>query len=415
METRQDSEEFYARQNSEEFYGYLLEFDKNPEKTMNINYVKEILYKFSYCNLEDIFNDPLLIRKSVINYLYTGKFGLENDTIITQDAKTCLKKILNYNDSDKLIDLKQKLIVEIKKSKEVTITEKKREKINSEIVKINKKIKAIKIKLEEKVDFDAFYKQVHENWKNIHEKHEELISKYVHPKSNKEVKYLIVYEAPPYFYTKENYFLISNGGTYGNPIKECFSNSVKKDTISEILYEKETIYFDLIMAGIPIADAEIKITGVPKPKPIRCFWSTDNRWEIGGKQLPIILLELGIFHLFIMGVKFDKRPFIAIGTPLNTSASLFEHYSKNYLKVYYNEQIIKKAEEVTFEDFENLKFEANDTSFEFFTADLSLVNTPSTFEIRGTKGEIYPLFKANIIGSSNFPHANLLKNAFNIV
>ena len=399
-------------QSSIDFYKKLIAFDDNKEN--NINYVKEILYKFSYCNLENVFDKPELIRKSVINYLYTGEFGLTKDDI-ADDVKTCLKKILNYNDSDKLIDFQEKLIAEMEKLMEDTINEKKRTKINSQIEKIKKDIVAITDKLNKKVDFNAFYKKVHENWKNIHEKHEELISKYVHPKSNKEVKYLIVYEAPPYFYTKKNYFLNSNGGNYGNPIKECFSNSDKKDNISEILYEKETIYFDLIMAGIPIADAEIRITGVPKPKPIRCFWSTDNRWEIGGKQLPIILLELGIFHLFIKGVKFDKRPFIAIGTPLNTSASLFEYYSKNYLKVYYNELIIKKAEEVTFEDFENLKFEANDTSIEFFTANLSLVNTPSTFEIRGTKGETYPLFKSNIIGSSNYPHAKLLKNAFNII
>ena len=398
-------------QKSGELYEKLTDFDSDRSK--NINVVKEILYKFSYCNLEDIFDDPILIRKSVINYLYTGCFKLDNYSDITKDAKTCLKKILNYNDSDKLIVFIQKLIAEEEKLMEVTITKEKREKINSEIVKINKKIKAIKIKLNEKVDFDAFYEQVHKNWKNIHEKHEELIKKFV--KSRKLVKYLIVYEAPPYFYTEENYFLNSNGGNYGNPIKECFSNSDKKDIISEILYDKETIYFDLIMAGIPIADAEIRITGVPKPKPIRCFWSTDNRWEIGGKQLPIILLELGIFHLFNMGVKFDKRPFIAIGTPLNTSASLFEHYSKNYLKVYYGKKRKKEAIKITLKDFDNLEFEANVAYKEFFTADLSLVNTPSTFEIRGTKGEIYPLFKANIIGSSNFPHANLLKNAFNIV
>ena len=394
-------------------YENLKSFDIDRKDPVLIKQVRQLLYDFSYSDLKKKYPaEHELLRKSIINYLYTGKFGLENDTIITQDAKTCLKKILNYNDSDKLIDLKQKLIVEIKKSKEVTITEKKREKINSEIVKIKNDIKANTSKLNKKVAFDAFYKQVHENWENIHKKHEELIKKFVDNK--KLVKYLIVYEAPPYFYTKENYFLISNGGTYGNPIKECFSNSDEKDNILEILFEKETIYFDLIMAGIPIADAEISIQGFPKPKPIRYFWSTDNRWEIGGKQLPIILLELGIFHLFNMGVKFDKRPFIAIGTPLNTSASLFEYYSKNYLKVYYNESIIKKAEEVTFEDFENLKFEANEYN-EFFTADLSLVNTPSTFEIRKKNGETYPLFKSNIIGSSNFPHANLLKNEFNIV
>lgn len=400
------------KKDSKDFYKKLLQFDNDPKKEKNINYVKELLYKFSYCDLEKVFDvaGAGLIRKSVINYLYTGLFQLDNSFNITEEAKECLNKILNYNDSDKLIEFKQKLIAENEKLKEVRITEKKREKINSEIVKINNFIKANEIKLEKKVDFNAFYKQVHENWENIHEKHEELIEKFVNNENL--VKYLIVYEAPPYEDTKKKYFLNSNGGNYGNPIKECFSNSDEKDNISDILHEKETIYFDLIMAGIPIADAEIGILGVPKP--IRYFWSTDNRWKIGEKQLPIILLELGIFHLFNKGVKFDKRPFIAIGTPLNTSASLFEYYSKNYLKVYYNNLSKKKAEEVTLKDFKNLKFEADEYN-EFFTANLSLVNTPSTFEIRKTNGETYPLFKSNIIGSSNYPHSNLLKNAFNII
>ena len=46
MTTKQDSENFYQK---------LKEFDN--DKTMNINYVKEILYKFSYCNLEYAFNN----------------------------------------------------------------------------------------------------------------------------------------------------------------------------------------------------------------------------------------------------------------------------------------------------------------------------------------------------------------------
>ncbi len=90
-------------QKSIDFYQKLQEFDNDTNKTTNINYVKEILYKFSYCNLGYAFDNPELIRKSVINYLYTGKFKLDNDTDIIKEAKTCLNKILEYNDSDKLI------------------------------------------------------------------------------------------------------------------------------------------------------------------------------------------------------------------------------------------------------------------------------------------------------------------------
>lgn len=401
-------------QNSRNFYNKLLAFDIDRIKETNINFVKELLYKFSYSNLADVFDHPVLIRKSVINYLYTGFFTLSESEDITDEAKQCLSKILEYEDYDTLNELEQKLGIK-KQELEACTNDEKRNKISEDITKIESKIKAVNVRLGKKVDFDAFYDQVHENWEIIHLMHNKLIIDFVEQK--KTVKYLIVYEAPPYEDTNNKYFLNSNAGTYGNPIKECFSNSKSTDVISEILVENDAIYFDLIMAGIPIADAEIKITRTAKPKPIRYFWSTDNRWEIGGKKLPIVLLELGIFHLFNMGINFDKRPFIAIGTPLNTSASLFEYYSKNYLEVYSNEIYIKKKEpkNITHEDFENVVFKLDSKCMkEYLIANLSLVNTPSTYEIRGTYGETYPLFKSNIIGSSNYPHANLLKNAFNI-
>ena len=414
METRQDSEEFYARQNSEEFYGYLLEFDKDPKKTMNINYVKEILYKFSYCNLEDAFDNPELIRKSVINYLYTGSFKLEKDNEITKSAKECLKTILKYEDDDKILDLRLKiknLGEELKKSR----NQEKKEKTKAIILKNTKDLKKLTANLNKKLIFKTFYSKVHSNWEKIHRKHEELISKFIKSENNKEVKYLIVYEAPPYSKTEEKYFLFSNGGTYGNPIKECFSNSESEENISNILFNKDAIYFDLIMAGIPIKDAELTIDKLTRS--IRYFWSTNSAWKIGEKQLPIILLELGIFHLLNKGVVFDNRPFIAIGAPLNTSASIFEYYSKKYLMVYFNKNYIKKeAKKITNEDFQKVVFKVDSTcTEEYLIANLSVVNTPSTYEIRGTTGETYPLFKSNFSGSSNFPNGSLLKNAFNII
>ena len=400
MTTKQDSENFYQK---------LKEFDN--DKTMNINYVKEILYKFSYCNLEYAFNNAELIRKSVINYLYTGKFELTKDDI-TEDAKNCLSKILEYVDYDTLNELQQKLSIENQELKECT-NDKKKIKIEENIKKTKSAIEEIKIRLSQKVDFDKFYDIIHLNWEKIHKKHEELIKKFVDNK--KLVKYLIVYEAPPYNDTEKSYFLNSNGGNYGNPIKECFSNSEKAKNISNILFDKDAIYFDLIMAGIPIKDAELTIDKLTRS--IRYFWSTNSAWKIGEKQLPIILLELGIFHLLNKGVVFDNRPFIAIGAPLNTSASIFEYYSKKYLMVYFNKNYIKKeAKKITHEDFQKVVFKVDSTcTEEYLIANLSVVNTPSTYEIRGTTGETYPLFKSNFSGSSNFPNGSLLKNAFNII
>ena len=405
METRQDSEDFYEK---------LLAFDDDLEKAANMNYVKELLYKFSYCNLENVFTNPMLIRKSVINYLYTGKFRLTESNDITEQAKQCLSKILEYEDYELLNELEQKLGI-VKQELEACTNATKKIKISKGIQNIESKITAVKLRLGKKVDFEKFYKIVHINWVQIHQLHEELISKFVDPKNIKEVKYLIIYEAPPYSDTSEKYFLQSNRGTYGNPIKECFSKSNSESSIAETLFDNNAIYFDLIMAGIPIKDAEMTIDSITRP--IRYFWSTNPAWKIGEKQLPVILLELGVFHLFNKEVKFDKRPFIAIGTPLNTSASIFEYYSKNYLMVYSNELYFEKEpKNVTHIDFENVVFKVDSKcTQEYLIANLSLVNTPSTYEIRGTSGETYPLFKSNFIGSSNFPNGSLLKNAFNII
>ena len=407
------------KQKSGELYKKLTEFDSNRSK--NINVVKEILYKFSYCNLEKVFDNPGLLRRSVINYLYSGKFKLEDANKINNDAEKCLKNIFNYLENEELdkknyeLTYKSTLVLKLSNGKKKT-------KLEAEIEKLKEYISGLESSIDEN-PFNKFYKKVHENWTIINEKegegenevgiHKKLLSKF--KKKGKKIKYLLVYEAPP-FDKKENYFLFSNGGSYGAPIKDCFDTPETKKTIIDILVENNVGFFDLIMAGIPIAEANISISG--KAKPIRYFWSSDEKWKIGDKQLPIILFELGIFNLLKEGLAFDDRPLIAIGTPVNTSSSIFEFYSKQYLEVYKKENWeIEDKSIVTECDFDNIIFNTPKTKGfkEILTVNLSLINTPSTFEIRGTKGEIYPLFKANIIGSSNFPSGNLLKNAFNII
>ena len=410
-----------TQKDSEEFYNKLLEFDKDPKKKMNINYVKELLYNFSYCNLGKVFNNPGLLRRSVINYLYSGKFKLENANKINSDAEKCLKNIFNYLENEELDEKNDELTYKItllSKSSNVI----KKMKLKDEINKLKMYISELENSIDE-TPFNKFYKKVHENWIIINEKegegenevgiHKKLLSDF---KSNgKKIKYLLVYEAPP-FDKKENYFLFSNGGNYGAPIKDCFDTPDTDNPIKDILLENNVGFFDLIMAGIPIAEAKISIGG--NAKSIRYFWSTHEKWKIGDKQLPIILFELGIFNLIKEGLTFEDRPLIAIGTPVNTSASIFEFYSKQYLEVYKKDKwIMNENEIVTAPDFDNVIFNnpKNADFKEILTVNLSLINTPSTFDIRGTKGEIYPLFKANIIGSSNFPSGNLLKNAFDII
>lgn len=408
-----------GKQYSVDLYEKLKVFDSDRSK--NINVVKEILYKFSYCNLDDVFENPGLLRKSVINYLYTGEFTLEDENKINPAAEQCLKNIFNYLENEEL-NKKNDELTDKKTLYSNLSDEEKKKKLEEEIDKLNTYILRLK-KSGNDDTFNKFYRKVHENWTKINEKegkgenevgiHKKLLNQF--KKSRKKIKYLLVYEAPPYD-KKDNYFLFSNGGPYGAPIKDCFDTPDTKKTIIDILCENNVGFFDLIMAGIPIAEAKISIKG--NAKPIRYFWSTDEKWKIGDKQLPIILFELGIFNLLKEGLTFEDRPLIAIGTPVNTSASIFEFYSKQYLEVYKKVDCeIENKAIVTESDFDNIIFNTPKTEGfkEILTANLSLINTPSTFEIRGTKGETYPLFKANITGSLNFPHANLLKNAFNIL
>ncbi len=319
------------KQNSEELYEKLTNFDSDRSK--NVNVVKEILYKFSYCNLDEVFDEPNLLRRSVINYLYTGAFSLEKKAEINHTAKECLKNILHYLELEELNKKQDELTLYSKLSDE------KKNKLKEKIIKLKNDINVLKESINKKTDFDEFYKKVHNNWTIINEKegggekevgiHKKLLSKF--KESKKKIKYLLVYEAPP-FDKDENYFLFSNGGSYGAPIKDCFDTPDTEKEIIDILCEKNVGFFDLIMAGIPIAEAKISIGG--NAKPIRYFWSTDEKWKIGDKQLPIILFELGIFNLLKEGLTFEDRPLIAIGTPVNTSASIFEFYSKQYLEVY---------------------------------------------------------------------------------
>jgi hypothetical protein len=407
------------KQNSEELYKKLTAFDL--DRSDKINVVKEILYKFSYCNLDEVFDNPDLLRRSVINYLYSGEFKLEDENKINATAEGCLKKIFNYLENEELNkkndELTDKLTLVSKLS-----NRKKKTKLEAEIKILENYISGLKKSID-KIPFDKFYEKVHNNWTIINKKegggekevgiHKNLLNKF--KQGENKIKYLLVYEAPP-FDKDENYFLLSNGGSYGAPIKDCFDTPDTDKPIIDILFENNVGFFDLIMAGIPIAEAKISFEG--NAKPIRYFWSTNAKWKIGDKQLPIILFELGIFNLIKEGLTFEDRPLIAIGTPVNTSASIFEFYSKQYLEVYKKETwSIEDNAIVTDCDFDNIIFNTPKTPGfkEILTVNLSLINTPSTFEIRGTKGETYPLFKANIIGSSNFPSGNLLKNAFNII
>ena len=164
--------------------------------------------------------------------------------------------------------------------------------------------------------------------------------------------------------------------------------------------KKNIGYFDLIMAPMPISSD------------IRKKWSTDYRWQIGGKQLPVVLLELGIGHL-ILQKKSIKNPMFAIGTPALTSTSIFEHYSDKLLKVWKRKGETSQVCDILFEE-PNIM---NKEDFELlFTSNLSITNSQTTHKIRGEEGRgiIFPLFKSNVISGSNYLSELLMKNAFDL-
>ena len=142
---------------------------------------------------------------------------------------------------------------------------------------------------------------------------------------------------------------------------------------------------------------------LPLNSDLRYLWNTDEIFLIGEKQLPVVLFELS-FEYFLSKIEFRivKNPLFAIGTPVNTSIGLFEYYSLNPFSVYKD----KKNNSIFFE------FDTDRD--EIVSADIALTNTPSTCKKLNKSGNVFPLFKANIVGPDNFPSAILMKNALNV-
>ena len=377
-------------------YEDLKRFDNNREDSGLIIQVRQLLYDFSYSDLSVIFpnkGECEKIRKSIINYLYSGNFTLENDLHLFNDAEDKLKKAI-FKDYQKAIDNLNKIEA---KSKE----------LKNEI----KSIQKIKTDAEGKFNFyEHFYKAYFEIWHVINSAHKDFIEKI------ELVNYLLIYEAPPFDTDKEKfkkkYFLTSNGGNYGNPIKRCFNS---KDDVKKVLKDNNVAYFDLIMGCLPIADEN------KGENDLRYKWCYNIEFKIGGKALPIVLLELGICYV-LKNVKepIIKFPKIAIGAPVNTSRSIFEYYADNPMKV-----LIRNSHSTNFLDSEKRK-ELDISEFiflpdkrspslkdctEILSIDISGPNSINRFK-KYEKGVFLPLHKANIVSASNSPNGTLLKNAY---
>ena len=340
-------------------YDDLVNYNSNRNNPMLVSLVRQVLYDFSYSDLSKVYEDYEKVRKAIFNFFYFGEFS--------SDFSSKTGKDLNEIISDYYIS-----------------------QLNDDLNK--KKIDVINKKLKVLPTWDDFYKTFLSNWKIINNAHEVYLKKIKTP-----LEYIIVYEAPPYLKNadiKQKYFLISNKETYATTIKKCFGD--EKARVKDVLINNKIGYFDLIMAQLPLSTS------------VRSLWGKHARWNIGGKQLPVVLLELGVAHLILKGKEFSN-PVFAFGPPAKTSAAIFEYYSDKLFRVW-KEKVPTglKLEHVVFENPKVAGYEL------VLTSNLSQINSPNSHKINGEKsrGEIFPLFKANVISGSNYLSELLMKNAF---
>lgn len=156
----------------------------------------------------------------------------------------------------------------------------------------------------------------------------------------------------------------------------------------------EIAYIDLILAPIHI-DSEL-----------RKAWSSKDEFLFDDKTLPVLLFEWAIEHFkhAIRVLKKDQQKeqqllstncLIAMGTPLNTSISIYEHFAD---KMFLIDTYVQKSQRK-----ENY-------------IDLTQLNSPVAFrkfENRG-RGVLFPMFKSNVIGGNRYPDSMLVKHAFDI-
>ena len=341
-------------------YKLLVDFNSDREKPELVSLVRQVLYDFSYHDLSSKYKDYKKVQKAIFNFFYFGEFS----EVWNDETKKHLKDIITDYSVAQL-------------EAEIDTT----------------KIKKLKEKINDLPSWKDFYKTFHANWKEIFTEHGEYIDQVKKP-----VEYIVVYEAPPYVKNedvKKSYFLKSDSGAYATTIKNCFNNG--KFPIKDVLKGNNIGYFDLIMAQVPLSTN------------IRGLWGRHSNWNVGGKQLPVVLLELGVAHMILKGIEFD-RPIFALGPPAKTSASIFEYYSDKLFRVW------KKKTEMEELRLEHIVFEEpNRDDYELvFSSDLSILNSTATHKKWGEqgKGEIFPLYKSSVISGANFLSELLMKNAF---
>lgn len=333
-----------------------MERDNQIQKTLHlINFVdfsedtnhELILIHYNSLNWEnkkDI-NDIEEIKKhiwyAILNYLYTGCWGVYS--ILTEQAKKAFG------------------IAVLK------------EKVKNTDIETNGSVLSTKIDFEIEIEKEEKKLQTYISsyWKAVFDAH----SKYID--NLKKIQYInsiIVYEAPPFPKDEKlNYILLDDAK---GPYLTVFKNTFGEGVISDVLVNKNALFFDLLMLPIPLSST------------IRRDWSTKNEFNIKGKQLPVVLFEMNLKYYLekLNRSKLSDNIKIAIGTPHLTALGIYNYYCESGKTILDNYQNITE----------------------------SLTNCNEKADKKKLENYVVPLFKSCFVNASNNPDENLLKHALGL-
>lgn len=200
------------------------------------------------------------------------------------------------------------------------------------------------------------------------------------------IERIIVSEAPPIILNKNGimeikYILdpsIKNGGNYRNEIFKAFNTSksgISAQDLKKTLTENNVGFIDLIPIPLPFNSK------------LRMKWSTNKKFEINGKPLPLVLLEIA-FDVIFSTIPIKPNVKICFMMPVNTSMGIIDYSMKKKYDINSGNIFIPHE-----------RIYANNSQ------------TKSLTTIRDLRSLVLPLHKRNSISSGNTPNYLLIKNA----
>ena len=313
--------------------------------------MKKFFKKCLYTTLGDSKTDKQM-RKLFINIIYNG-FQQKNYPVwslcISKKTKTAIIKGI----TEKRLKDEAKKLFNSESEIELNIQGQKKNK--------NDNLKA-----------NDFIEELSKKWKNNEQKSKNY---YDEIKKLPYYEYVIIGEDAPYggAYLLGNK-IIDKKGPYYIPLNNAFKG--EKAELIDALISNKVLFFDLLTIPLPISSD------------LRKGWSTEEFYNIAGKQLPVFLLEVAFEHFDLKNKINDAK--IAIMMPTKTSSSIYNYY----------EQIKSK------DDLYCLK--------ERLTAKSCWNEINDYHQTIITNGKCFNYYKSNTISGSNTPDVDLLKYALNI-